>query len=218
MQISGLFFKWWEAWRVWCPNWMVLERWPRGERHKLVTRTFLIQIHVPTGWFGCVALTFSTLNLIRKSSPGTFGCWSLNLTGYVWKSQFRDNQCGLGWEWHGSFHLDGFSKLHQSQLQNLVSMNKSFIHWRVVPAMLTMVNKLFRIRCQQKKLHFNSLLIFVSGIISMLKRPYLQQSTSSLAGAGRAECAGNWCSNKWRNPAAPLYQQALCWETGGPLC
>lgn len=36
--------------------------------------------HVPTGWFGCVALAFSTLILIHKSSPGTFGGCSPNLT------------------------------------------------------------------------------------------------------------------------------------------
>lgn len=37
------------------------------------------------------------------------------------------------------FYLDGFSKLHQSQQQNLVSMNNPLIQWRVVPAMLIVV-------------------------------------------------------------------------------
>lgn len=128
---------------------------------------------------------------------------------------------------NGSFHLDGFSKLHQSQMQHLVSRNNWFSHWHVVPATLT-VGRLLKngaIRTVSSKLGVSRKgstlthpFLFVSGVISMFKRPYLQQSTSSLAGAGRAECAGNWCSNKWRNPAAPLYQQALCWETGGPLC
>lgn len=47
---------------------------------------------------------------------------------------------------------------------------------------------------------------------------YLWQSISSQAGAGLAECAYNWCSSRWRNPAAPLFQPAPHSKTGAPLC
>lgn len=50
------------------------------------------------------------------------------------------------------------------------------------------------------------------------KTLYLWQSASSPTGAGQAECACSWCSSRWKNPAAPLYQPAPHSKTGVPPC